>query len=99
MAVDFGPEGVRVNVICPGLIVHKRNEIADPVTKAAKENEYPVGRYGGADDIGHAVRFLCSEEASFITGVHLPVDGGLTIQLQDDFARKVLDHHTAAASK
>ena len=36
------------------------------------------------------------EEASFITGVHLPVDGGLTIQLQDDFARKVLDHHTAA---
>ena len=37
------------------------------------------------------------EEASFITGVHLPVDGGLTIQLQDDFARKVLDHHAAAS--
>ena len=101
--------------------MHKRNEITDPVAKAAKENEYPVGRYGGADDIGHAVRFLCSvrtlsanskrsqpahnltvvlswqEEASFITGVHLPVDGGLTIQLQDDFARKVLDHHAAAS--
>ena len=37
------------------------------------------------------------EEASFITGVHLPVDGGLTTQLQDDFARKVLDHHAAAS--
>ena len=53
-------DGRRVPAICPGLIVHKRNEITDPVAKAAKENEYPVGRYGGADDIGHAVRFLCS---------------------------------------
>ena len=56
----FTHQGRCVPAICPGLIVHKRNEITDPVAKAAKENEYPVGRYGGADDIGHAVRFLCS---------------------------------------
>ena len=53
------------------------------------ELQYPVRRTGGPDDIANAIAFLCSEEASFITGVVLPVDGGLSIQLQEDLVREM----------
>ena len=75
MAVDFGPDGIRVNAVCPGLIVHARNgaddpkRYGDPAFAGAKAVQYPVGQYGAPEDIAAAVRFLCSEEASFITGV------------------------------
>ena len=49
------------------------------------DDQYPVGRSGVPEDIGNAVTFLLSDEASFITGHALPVDGGLTIQLQENF--------------
>eukprot|EP01051_Picozoa_sp_SAG22_P013986 SAG22_NODE_1635_length_3925_cov_19.715107_2_plen_64_part_00 len=61
--------------------------------------QYPVGRYGAADDVGHTVRFLATEEAGFITGQAIAVDGGLTIQLHDDYAGKVLEHAAAAAAR
>ena len=48
-------------------------------------NQYPVGRVGRPADIANAVVFLCSDEASFITGHALVVDGGLTVQLQENF--------------
>ena len=48
-------------------------------------DQYPVRRVGHPDDIAGAVAFLCSEDASFITGQSLTVDGGMTIQLQEDF--------------
>eukprot|EP01044_Picomonas_judraskeda_P002498 COSAG03_NODE_182_length_10965_cov_19.659520_4_plen_251_part_00 len=61
MATDFGPSGITVNAVCPGLIVHPRNGARfdeNPKLVSATEAQYPVGRYGVPDDIGHAVRFL-----------------------------------------
>ena len=88
MACDFGPDGIRVNAICPGHIVTERigkHWESDPEKHAFFVSQYPVGRTGSPEDIAHAVRFLVSDEASFITGHALPVDGGLTIQLQENF--------------
>lgn len=88
MALDFGPLGIRVNAICPGHIVTERmreNMWADnPTGYKFFEEQYPVRRCGRPVDIANAIVFLCSDEASFITGHALAVDGGLTIQLQEN---------------
>ena len=89
MAIDFGPDGIRVNAICPGHIVTERQQERwdeNPAGLRYFEDQYPVRRTGVPLDIANAVSFLCSEEASFITGHALVVDGGLTIQLQEDFS-------------
>jgi NAD(P)-dependent dehydrogenase (short-subunit alcohol dehydrogenase family) len=88
MAIDFGPMGIRVNAICPGHIVTERMQTVwdkNPTTFKMIEAQYPVRRAGTPDDIANAVHFLCTDEASFITGHALVVDGGLTIQLQENF--------------
>ena len=88
LAVDFGPLGVRVNAICPGLIITERSKEhfeSDPERVAFFADQYPVRRVGRPDDIAGAVAFLCSDDASFITGQSLVVDGGMTTQLQEDF--------------
>jgi NAD(P)-dependent dehydrogenase (short-subunit alcohol dehydrogenase family) len=88
MAIDFGPDGIRVNAVCPGLIVTERGQKRFEANAPLKEflaAQYPVGRTGVPDDIAKAVRFLCSDESSFITGHALVVDGGMTIQIQEDF--------------
>jgi len=88
LAVDFGPLGIRVNAICPGLIITERSQErfeSDPERVAFFVDQYPVRRVGRPDDIAGAVAFLCSEDASFITGQSLAVDGGMTTQLQEDF--------------
>ncbi len=99
LAIDFGPQGIRVNAICPGHIVTERNEVSwreNPTGKALFVEQYPVRRLGKPDDIAHAVAFLCSDEAGFITGHSLVVDGGLSIQLQENLgvaqARHALAH-------
>ncbi|HEX5416760.1 MAG TPA: SDR family oxidoreductase [Chloroflexota bacterium] len=88
MALDFGPLGIRVNAICPGHIVTERmqeSQWADnPTGYKFFEAQYPVRRCGRPVDIANAIVFLCSDEASFITGHALAVDGGLTIQLQEN---------------
>lgn len=87
MACDFGKDGVRVNAICPGHIVTERGEAnwaKNPSLHALFVEQYPVRRTGVPDDIANAIRFLVSDEASFITGHALVVDGGLTIQLQEN---------------
>ena len=89
MATDFGPVGVRVNAICPGLMVTERVEerwAGNPSGLRFLENLYPLRRAGRPVDIANAVVFLCSEEASFITGHALVVDGGVTIQHQENLA-------------
>lgn len=88
MACDFGPDGVTVNAICPGHIVTEK--IAEwwkrnPAKHDFFVSQYPVGRTGLPEDIANGVRFLVSDEASFITGHTLVIDGGLTIQLQENF--------------
>lgn len=88
LAVDFGPLGIRVNAICPGLIITERSRErfeSNPERAAFFADQYPVRRVGRPDDIAGAVAFLCSEDASFITGQSLTVDGGMTTQLQEDF--------------
>ena len=99
MACDFGQDGIRVNAICPGHIVTERGQsrwLTNPSLHELLVAQYPVRRTGVPDDIANAVRFLVSEEASFITGHCLVVDGGLTIQLQEDVglaqARYFRDH-------
>lgn len=99
MAIDFGPLGIRVNAICPGHIVTERMQQRwdqNPSLLRFFEAQYPVRRVGRPDDIANAIRFLCSDEASFITGQALVVDGGLTIQLQENLginlARYYRDH-------
>lgn len=95
MAIDFGPLGIRVNAICPGHIVtEKQQEIwnANPAGLRYFEDQYPVRRTGTPDDIANAVAFLCSDDASFITGHALVVDGGLTIQLQEDFSVRQVNY-------
>ena len=88
MACDFSPLGVRVYAICPGHIVTEKMEVRwNEIPSGLKffEEQYPVRRTGIPEDIANGVAFLCSEEASFITGHSLVIDGGLSIQLQEDF--------------
>ena len=87
MACDFGPLGIRVNAICPGHIVTERGQKRwdeNPSGLRFFEQQYPVRRTGVPLDIANAIVFLCSEEASFITGHALVVDGGMTVQLQEN---------------
>jgi NAD(P)-dependent dehydrogenase (short-subunit alcohol dehydrogenase family) len=87
MACDFGPDGIRVNAICPGHIVTERiarNWEKNPEGLAFFEQQYPLRRCGRPADIANAIAFLCSDDASFITGHALVVDGGMTIQLQEN---------------
>ncbi|MGD9932776.1 MAG: SDR family NAD(P)-dependent oxidoreductase [Dehalococcoidia bacterium] len=89
MAVDLGPIGIRVNAICPGHIVTERSGArwaANPSYLEFFKQQYPLRRVGEPDDIANAVAFLCSAEASFITGHALVVDGGLSVQLQEDLS-------------
>ena len=95
MAIDFGPLGIRVNAVCPGHIVTEKQQErwdANPSGLRYFEDQYPVRRTGTPDDIANAVAFLCSDEASFITGHALVVDGGLTIQLQEDFSVRQVNY-------
>lgn len=100
MATQFGPLGIRVNAICPGHIVTERIQARmwdkNPGGLRFFEQQYPVRRCGRPVDIANSVLFLCSEEASFITGHALVVDGGLSIQLQENLgvhlARYIQEH-------
>jgi NAD(P)-dependent dehydrogenase (short-subunit alcohol dehydrogenase family) len=86
-AVEYGPDNIRVNAICPGHIVTERGQPqwdAHPDGLRFFEQQYPLRRTGKPSDIANAIAFLCSDEASFIAGAVLPVDGGLTIQLQEN---------------
>ncbi len=90
LACDYGPFGIRANAICPGNIVtpavYERFWRSTPEGQKLFEDQVPLRRSGRPEDIADAVVFLCSDEASFITGHALVVDGGMTIQVQEDLA-------------
>ncbi|THA26010.1 glucose 1-dehydrogenase [Streptomyces sp. RKND-216] len=76
LAGDAAPRGVRVNLVAPGTVHTPAWEGREDVLERAAR-EYPLGRVGVPDDIASAVAFLASRDAAWITGVTLPVDGGL----------------------
>ena len=82
MAIDHGPQGIRVNAVCPGDTVTPMEE-ADAERKGMEWSAYvewaserPLRRMGEPEEIAQAVLFLASDESSFVTGAALPVDGG-----------------------
>lgn len=84
MALDLGPE-IRVNTVNPGWIAVERTESG--LLEAERERlEYihPVGRIGDPGDVAGVVAFLASDDAAYVTGANLLVDGGRTAVMQDD---------------
>jgi 3-oxoacyl-[acyl-carrier protein] reductase len=76
-ARELGSRGVRANVVAPGYVSTQLTDVLPEEAKAAMLSATPLGRLGDPADVAGAVRFLCSDEASFITGEVLLVDGGL----------------------
>jgi NAD(P)-dependent dehydrogenase (short-subunit alcohol dehydrogenase family) len=84
LALDYATQGIRVNALCPGIIDTPMlrayaDSRPDPAAAWAEySGEQPMGRLGTAEECAQAALWLVSDEASFITGVALPVDGGFT---------------------
>src|SRR5512133_835607 len=82
-ALEFAKQNVRVNAVCPGVI---KTPMVDRITGGTPEGEAafaagePVGRLGKPEEIATAVVWLCTDEASFVTGIPMPVDGGWVAQ-------------------
>ncbi|MHB8648966.1 MAG: 3-oxoacyl-[acyl-carrier-protein] reductase [Gaiellaceae bacterium] len=77
LARELGSRGVRANVVAPGYVKTQLTDVLPEQATAAMLAHTPLGRLGEPEDVAGAVRFLCSDEAAFITGDVLLVDGGL----------------------
>jgi 3-oxoacyl-[acyl-carrier protein] reductase len=77
LARELGNRGVRANVVAPGYVDTRLTQVIADEMKDLMLANTPLGRFGEPEDVAGAVRFLCSDEASFITGDVLLVDGGL----------------------
>jgi NAD(P)-dependent dehydrogenase (short-subunit alcohol dehydrogenase family) len=77
-AVQFGKDGIRCNSVHPGLMPPMRTSgaTADPAVRAKMLKSVPLGRTGEVDEVANAILFLASDEASYVTGAELYVDGG-----------------------
>ncbi|MCR8642749.1 glucose 1-dehydrogenase [Paenibacillus sp. N1-5-1-14] len=82
VAVSYGKDNIRVNSVYPGTIVTPMIEgvMADPSIKGMVEASTPMRRVGRPEEIAYGVLFLASDEASFVTGAELVIDGGWTSQ-------------------
>jgi 3-oxoacyl-[acyl-carrier protein] reductase len=82
-ALELGPRGIRINAVLPGVIESPQS--LDPVNSGGPEGlarsatTIPLGRVGQPDDVAHAIAFLLSDAAAYITGQSLTIDGGLTV--------------------
>ena len=81
VAVEYSSQGIRVNAVSPGAV---KTEMYNRFTKGSSEAQdlfeslHPICRVGECEEIANPVAFLCSEEASFITGANIPIDGAFT---------------------
>ena len=81
IAVEYGPEGVRSNTLMPGVIATElHNSVMEAMNDGrALEREllsrHPIGRFGAVEEVADACVLLCSDEAPFMTGAHISIDG------------------------
>ena len=82
LSIDLAQKGIRVNCICPGYVETNLTKVLtdDPESLRKLEERHPMGRLGRPEEIANAALFLASDEASFVTGAPLIVDGGYTAQ-------------------
>ncbi len=93
-AVALGPQGIRVNGVSPATTLKEESQefyLNNPALYAVYEKMIPLRRMGTASEIAQVVGFLCSQQASFITGQTIVVDGGLTLQFQETLVRGLLN--------
>jgi NAD(P)-dependent dehydrogenase (short-subunit alcohol dehydrogenase family) len=80
LAVEWAARGIRVNAVAPGTIQTEAVARLPEDYKAPMKEAHPIGRLGEPSEVANAILFLASDEASFITGAILPVDGGYLAQ-------------------
>ncbi len=79
LAKELGPSGIRVNCVSPGVIATDMNAALSPETMAELQDETPLGTIGTPEEVARAVAWLAGDEASFVTGQVLGVNGGFVI--------------------
>jgi NAD(P)-dependent dehydrogenase (short-subunit alcohol dehydrogenase family) len=82
-ALEYAKSGIRINAVCPGFIRTAMVERAIDGGSISEEMmiaSEPIGRIGRPEEIANAVLFLCSDDASYVTGLPMPVDGGYVAQ-------------------
>lgn len=79
VAKELASRHITANAVAPGFIATAMTEALGEKTREGLMNQIPLGRLGAPDDVAHAVLFLCSEEAGYVTGQVLPVDGGMVM--------------------
>ena len=79
LAHELGLSGIRVNCVAPGVIDTEMNAMHDADTLRGLAEETDLGRLGRADEVARTIRYLCSEDATFVTGQILGVTGGFVI--------------------
>jgi NAD(P)-dependent dehydrogenase (short-subunit alcohol dehydrogenase family) len=75
----LAPEGIALNILCPGAIETEGNAaaLADPAYRRRVEERIPAGRLGQVEEVAQVALFLCSPAASYVCGIEMLVDGGL----------------------
>ena len=80
-AAEYADQGIRINVVCPAVIKTPMVEaaFADPAFRKMTCEQHAIGRVREPEEVASVVMFLCSDDASFLTGIALPIDGGFML--------------------